>query len=70
MFFSSNLVRCLHLEIKLHRLFSSERLSGRKMDSFSAKQILQQLVPVLNAAALHDMCGLIPLFLYCRSTQL
>ena len=42
------------------------------MASFSARQRLQRLAPLLNAAALHtmgqDMSGLIPLFLRSHTT--
>ena len=67
MFFNLNLVRCLHLEMNSDRLFRSVRWSACKMASFSARQRLQRLAPLLNAAALHmmdqDMSGSIPLFL-------
>ena len=72
MFFNLNLARCLHLEMNSDRLFRSVRWSACKMASFSARQRLQRLAPLLNAAALHmmdqDMSGSIPLF--CSPTQL
>ena len=49
------------------RLFRSVRWSACKMASFSARQRLQRLALLLNAAALQtideDISGLIPLFL-------
>ena len=48
MFFNLNLVRSLHLEMNSDRLFRSVRWSACKMASFSARQRLQRLAPLLN----------------------
>ena len=67
MFFNLNWARCLHLEMNSDRLFRSVRWSACKMASFSARQRLQRLAPLLNAAALYmmdqGMNRSIPLFL-------
>ena len=53
--------------MNLDCLFRSVRWSARKMASFSARQRLEHVVPLLNAITLHtmdqDMCDSIPLFL-------